>query len=249
MAWIRFYTDILDDIQKTRKLSANSYQIFTFLLLYAKELESNGEINLPLEDIKWRLRVDMEILKTGIDDLKEVGILSNKHSGIKFVNWSKRQFSESYERVKKHREKKRYSNGNCNADETDCNKSVTDTRAREQNRTDTETPIVPLKGDVVNSLPSDGIPYAEILQDLVEKTGLKIDFTAEATLKQIRVLWRKGYTLEDFKYVHMVKAAQWGNDGAKRPWLHPNTLYKDSKFDVYRNEEAPIIEGQEPWRF
>lgn len=133
MAWIKLHTDILDDVQKTRKLTADSYQIFTFLLLYAKELESNGEVNLPLEDIQWRLRVDMEILKKGIADLKDCEILSKKHSGIKFTNWTKRQLSESYERVKKHR-MKRYSNGESNDDETSCNKGVTDTRSREKKR-------------------------------------------------------------------------------------------------------------------
>ena len=190
MAWVKLHTDILDDIKKTRKLSANSYQIFTFLLLLSKELESNGEVNLPLEDIQWRLRVDMEILKKGIADLKKCGILSNKHSGIKFSNWSKRQYSESYDRVKKHREMKRYSNGERNASETDI-----------KNRTDTETD----KKEKVEK--EKAAPVTE------KSSRSKIDFdftTGQFTnIDDFHLnLWRKAYPAVEIE-TEVAKAAAW----------------------------------------
>jgi hypothetical protein len=132
MAWMKLHTDILDDVKKTRKLSPNSFHIFIFLMLFAKELDANGEINLPLKDIEWRLRVEPEILQTGIADLVGLKILSNKHSTLKFINWSKRNYADSTKRVKKHR-LKRYN------ETLHCNDIETPTRAREQNRTETET--------------------------------------------------------------------------------------------------------------
>lgn len=129
---MKLHTDILDDIKKTRKLSPNSFQIFIFLMLFAKELDANGEINLPLKDIQWRLRVEKEDLENGINDLEKMEILSNKRGILKFTNWHKRNFSDSTERVKKHR-MKRYS------ETLQCNTNETPTRAREQNRTETET--------------------------------------------------------------------------------------------------------------
>lgn len=147
MTWIKLHTDIIDDI-KVQKMSEKGFKMFVFLMLFCKERNQNGRVFCSLQDLKWRFRkkekaitnalfelINLEIIKVYIDDkeCKDNDDNLNFMSGFEFYNWNKRQYSDSYKRVKKHRSEKRYSNGQCNGQ---CNGDVTDTRARE---TDTET--------------------------------------------------------------------------------------------------------------
>lgn len=94
----------------------------------------------------------------------------------------------------------------------------------------TNPPISP-QGD-------DHIPYREIISDLNEVLKSSYRHKAPKTRQLIRSLWTQGFELNDFKYVHRVKAADWEHDPKFRKFLRPITLYS-TKFEGYRNQPMP----------
>ena len=113
--WIKLYIEILDDdkfgtLQEFMKWRAIE------LFLVAGE---NGDDGLlpPVARLAWRLRLPSEKLEESLSVLSQVGIVEQTPDGWKVTNFKKRQYSESYERVK------RYRNAKSNAVESD-NESI-----------------------------------------------------------------------------------------------------------------------------
>lgn len=78
-------------------------------------------------------------------------------------------------------------------------------------------------------------PYEEIIADLNAKSGKKFRHKSKATRESINGRWAEGFTVEDFKYVHSLKCAEWlGTSFAK--FLRPETLYRPSHFEGYVNQ-------------
>jgi hypothetical protein len=107
MKWFRMYNDILDD-HKIAKMSPKTFKLFSFLLAFSSECESNGIIIEDITDLSWRFRVPPKTIKTAIKELIELDIISVLNEEITILNWNKRQFSSDdvAERVKRHRQKK-----------------------------------------------------------------------------------------------------------------------------------------------
>ena len=78
--------------------------------------------------------------------------------------------------------------------------------------------------------------YREIVDDLNAVTGRNFTTTAPATQRLIRARCAEGFTLDDFKAVHRVKARQWKGDPKWSRFLRPSTLYAASKFEGYLQE-------------
>ena len=106
MEWLRLYTDILDD-EKIAQLSDNQYRIFTFLMLMASENDLGGVVTQGHQAIAWRLRMPVNRIKSAIEKLEALNIISNENNTITFLNWHKRQYKSdnSTERVKRFRNK------------------------------------------------------------------------------------------------------------------------------------------------
>lgn len=88
------------------------------------------------------------------------------------------------------------------------------------------------------------IPYDEIIDDLNAVTGKKFRHVNRSKVVKglIHARFKEGFTLDDFKKVHRVKAQQWlGTDMDE--FLCPTTLYRPSKFEKYLNQrlEQPIV--------
>jgi hypothetical protein len=83
--------DILDD-PKIKKMSDKTYRIFTYLLLFVRQQDGEGVVNMNLEEISWRLRLPKKHLEKAIADLKSLKIMSTDSEGIEFINWKKRQY-------------------------------------------------------------------------------------------------------------------------------------------------------------
>lgn len=128
MNWLRLYTDILDD-EKIAQLSDNQYKIFTFLMLMACENESSGTITQDQQAIAWRLRIPLHRIKSAVEKLKSLNIISIENNNITFINWSKRQYKSDNinERVKRYRQK------NETLHATDQNRDRTDTDTDTEN--------------------------------------------------------------------------------------------------------------------
>ena len=110
--------EMLDD-PKIGTLTAWLKWRFVELLLVAAESDGSGTLP-PVTQLAWRLRVDKDDLLKSLRALSEIGVVCEQGDHWKVTNFEKRQYSESMERVRQHRErereKKSYSNGKSNDD-------------------------------------------------------------------------------------------------------------------------------------
>lgn len=76
----------------------------------------------------------------------------------------------------------------------------------------------------------------EILADLNTRTGFEPGWKPTKDIKaMIQARFNDGFTVEDFKKVHEIKAKMW-LDNESRIYLRPSTLYRPSKFAGYLQE-------------
>lgn len=108
--WIKLYVEILDD-PKMGRLPPRQWQIAVELFLLAGDMDQDGLLP-PVEDMAWRLRMDADELLLVLSALAAVNIVHQSEPGWVVTHFQDRQFSESYERVK------RYRNAKNNANET-----------------------------------------------------------------------------------------------------------------------------------
>lgn len=80
---------------------------------------------------------------------------------------------------------------------------------------------------------------AEVVAYLNEVAGTNYRPTAKKTSELITARLREGYTVDDFRRVIDVKAAQWKNDPKWSGFLRPSTLFAPSHFDEYLNQSSP----------
>ena len=159
MEWLRLYTDILDD-EKIAQLSDNQYRIFTFLMLMASENDLGGVVTQSHKAIAWRLRMPVNRIKSAIEKLEALNIISNENNTITFLNWHKRQYKSdnSTERVKRFRNKK----------ET-FTPTLENRTEQIQNRTDTDTETLPRAKPIKNKKLKTSIPEDFSISDRVKK--------------------------------------------------------------------------------
>ncbi|WP_249366801.1 conserved phage C-terminal domain-containing protein [Neobacillus rhizophilus] len=81
------------------------------------------------------------------------------------------------------------------------------------------------------------IPVAEVIHFLNEKTNAAYKTSSPKTKELIRARTREGFTLEDFKAVIDLKAAEWLEDPVMCKYLRPETLF-GPKFEAYRNQKS-----------
>jgi hypothetical protein len=107
--WLRMYTDMLDD-EKIAKMNDNTFRIFSFLLLLAREQEKDGTIIMSEKDIAWRVRQPLSKLRKAIGQLIDLKILSSENGNLTFINWGKRQYKSDDVTARV----KRFRNVSCN---------------------------------------------------------------------------------------------------------------------------------------
>jgi uncharacterized phage protein (TIGR02220 family) len=83
------------------------------------------------------------------------------------------------------------------------------------------------------------VPFLEILTDLNEKSGKKYRLT-KTTKELINARHGEGFSLEDFKTVHLNMSAKWKHDPKMNQYLRPATLYCASKFEGYLNSTVSM---------
>lgn len=80
------------------------------------------------------------------------------------------------------------------------------------------------------------IPYGEIIDYLNDACGTRYTATAKATQRLINARFNEGFTLDDFKQVIDIKAAEWLGDAKMNAFLRPETLF-GTKFESYLNQK------------
>lgn len=98
---------------------------------------------------------------------------------------------------------------------------------------------------------NNSIPYQSIIDNLNQTINGKYKATTPKTQELIRARWKEGFRLEDFQYVHKVKAAEWLHDPYWHKFLRPSTLY-GTKFESYLNQrmlgDSPLDQLSEKGR-
>jgi uncharacterized phage protein (TIGR02220 family) len=91
--------------------------------------------------------------------------------------------------------------------------------------------------------PQDGIQEGvdEVTAHLNEVTGKRFNPRKDSTRKPIAARLREGYSVRDCIAVIDCKVAQWSKDPRMRPYLRPETLFRESKFEAYLNE-SPVVD-------
>jgi hypothetical protein len=114
--WIKLYIEILDDL-KMGMMSDYLWRRTVELFLAAGEYAEDGKLP-KLKQLSWRLRIPEEELLTVLKELEEHKITMFDGEYWYIANFTKRQTSESLERVRRYRERQkekqcneRYSNG------------------------------------------------------------------------------------------------------------------------------------------
>lgn len=83
---------------------------------------------------------------------------------------------------------------------------------------------------------NNGLPYAEVVAYLNEKSHKQFKPNSKKTRAFIKARFGEGFTLEDFKTVIDNKAGGWLNDPEMDRFLRPETLF-GTKFEGYLNEK------------
>lgn len=106
--------------------------------------------------------------------------------------------------------------------------------------TKTTTKITTLKDNMSSDQKEwskDCIPYEDIVSYLNEKAGKSFKHKTAKTRSLIKARFKDGFTIDDFKRVIDIKAAQWLNDSHMSQYLRPETLF-GTKFESYLNEKG-----------
>lgn len=116
--WIKLFVELLDD-PKMGRMSDWMWRRAVELFLLAGENGNDGLLQ-PVEDMAWRLRTSVEKLTESLQALSQAGVVHETPDGWVVTHFKERQYSESYERVKrfKEREKNAQSNALGNEEET-----------------------------------------------------------------------------------------------------------------------------------
>ncbi|MEB8713164.1 MULTISPECIES: conserved phage C-terminal domain-containing protein [unclassified Bacillus cereus group] len=104
--------------------------------------------------------------------------------------------------------------------------------------TKTTTEITTLKDNMSSDQKErskDSIPYEDIISYLNEKVGKSFKHKTAKTRSLIKARFKDGFTIDDFKQIIDIKAAQWLNDSHMNQYLRPETLF-GTKFEGYLNE-------------
>lgn len=109
-----------------------------------------------------------------------------------------------------------------------------------ENTTENTTEITTLKDNMSSDQKErskDCIPYEDIVSYLNEKAGKAFKHKTAKTRSLIKARFKDGFTIDDFKRVIDIKAAQWLNDSHMSQYLRPETLF-GTKFESYLNEKG-----------
>lgn len=103
MAWLRLYTELLND-PKAQRLTGDEFKGWINILCLAKE--NDGAIP-PLSDVAFALRMSEKQTEKLLLKLTKSGLIDETESGLEPHNWSVRQYKSdvSTERVKRFRKR------------------------------------------------------------------------------------------------------------------------------------------------
>jgi len=197
--------------------------IWIDLLAFASKddgyIRANETTPYLIQQLVGMLLIPEDKLKPAIKKFIKLDKLEEPISGIyRIATWEKYQLSESYNRVQKHRKKKK------GGKPLQCNENGVTISYHNK-----------LKHNKLNESKVKGIK-AKVIDYFNETTKQKRSYTCDETNKLINGRLKEGKTLKDFKHVIDTKTAQWLDDSKMRKFLRPSTLFRQGNFEDYLNE-------------
>ena len=235
--WLKLEKDFLDSkyIKIIKGVPNGTDYILFYLALMLASVDTVGHLRFT-ELVAYNEQMLASLTGTNIDIVRsamklfqELGMIRILEDGTIFMPEVPRltgKESESAERVRAFRERKRQELLNCNGDVTGCNDNKEKEEEKEEEKQRTEN----------KEQQEEDLPYAEIISYLNEKTSSRYRNT-ESTKKLIRARIKEGFTKDDFITVIDNKVKTWkGTEWEK--YLRPQTLFNATKFQGYLNEKG-----------
>ncbi|WP_256846872.1 conserved phage C-terminal domain-containing protein [Paenibacillus sp. Pae108] len=144
-------------------------------------------------------------------------------------------------------------NGEAREQQTDINNNVKNVKKKDIKRYSSFSSKKNTRTKKKESGESEGKPvppkdHTAIIEQVIQYLNAKLDTKYRPTTKTIKEMvngrLNEGYTLDDFKYVIDVKAAEWLGDPKMEKYLRPSTLFRPTNFPEYLNQKMPVaVEG------
>lgn len=172
--FLRLFCNTIDD-PALAKLEDKVFRFYVYLQLIAKEGASNGRVDNSLTEISWRIRWHKRAVERCMNSLIEHGFVTRLNEGFSITNWNESQYSDSYVRVKRFRNRKKQES--CNAV---CNGFVTIETEREiEKETERDGEA---EGNCVTHTETDNIANAGNETGLEKQTETEVE---EACLNRV----------------------------------------------------------------
>lgn len=144
---------------------------------------------------------------------------------------------------------KRMSRPPAQNEQTDCSNcaSVSDQNEQANNQREPKRTSKRTLKDIVVQQVELSVPHEKdkliekVITYLNEKTGKRYSPSTKETIKLIGGRITQGADFETFKHVIDVKCNEWLNDPYWKKFLRPSTLFAESNFEDYKQEELTIV--------
>ena len=189
--WIKLYHEILDD-PKMARLSDRHYRRLIELFLLAGEVDDEGRLP-PIEDMAWKLRLDVDELTNDLFDLEKLEFLHELAAGEWYVtNFAKRQSPvPGKERVARFRERKQKDSyyGTLKKPEGNVNETNRYTDTDTDTESDTEEKLNSVTADAKPPKSGAKAPKKKKRDPLLDNPAI-IAYKEEARL-HVPITWRE----------------------------------------------------------
>lgn len=223
MQWFRLYDDIINDPKILRLDETLRWRYISLLCIVSKNSE-RGYIPDD-EDVCLMMRIDANEWADTKLKLIDRGLINRNEGKLLINGWFKRQYSsdDAAERVRKHREMKRYGNVTVTPPDTET----------DQIRTDAEEEAPPSRRGALD-------PTADTFQRALSLTNEKLSLTTERRRVLVDVLNNKDIGIPNFMLaVKNLVGSSWPTKSL--------TYFLDNKFEavnrVDRFANAPPVDG------
>lgn len=251
ITWIKIKTDMFDNekIKLIERMPEGDMILIIWikLLTYAGKANYNGYImlseNIPMniEEMAIIFNRPLEKVRYAIQILQRYKMLEvNEQEVVLISNWEKHQNIDGMKKIREQnrlrKQKQREKTRNQELLELAEESHVTVTG---RHATDIDKDID--KEYILSGSKPDSIPYKVIIDYLNQKANKKFKHTSQKTQTLIKARFKEKFTLDDFKQVIDIKAAQWLADPKMSVYLRPETLF-GTKFEGYLNEQSKFVQ-------
>jgi uncharacterized phage protein (TIGR02220 family)/predicted phage replisome organizer len=230
--WIKIVTDIFDDekILLIESLpDADSIIVIWFKLLCLAGKNNNSGVftmndKIPYTDEMFAtiFRRPLNTVRMALKVFEQYGMIEIINNIVTIPNWGKHQNLDQIEAKKEYMRKymQEYRQ-----------KQLCKTNSKANSKTNVS------QADKIRvDIDKEYIPYRDIVSYLNERVGTNYQPTSKKTQSLIKARFNEKFTLEDFKAVIDIKAAEWlGTEMQK--YLRPETLF-GTKFESYLNQKS-----------